>query len=94
MIKFSGLNPQMGSSAIAGVNELSFDCPECRFRIVIKCRLGGPAEESKGIWKWEGDIDNPDWDKVTVSPSIGDHQRGRNWPECSAHISIINGMIQ
>ncbi len=91
---FSSLNPQMGRALISGVNQLSFDCPGCGFRISIYCRLGGPADESKHIWAWEGDLKNPDWDKVTIKPSIGDHAQGRNWPKCFAHISIIRGKVQ
>lgn len=59
-------------------------------RININVRIDEQPDEGRRLWMITL---GKDWDAVTVTPSIGDHSRGRNWPECSAHITITNGEV-
>lgn len=82
------LHPKMdGMLSRPGINELTFDCPSCGKPISLQCRKGGPIEA--GVWAWSGS----GWDDLTVTPSISNHPRGRNWPACSAHLTITKGVV-
>ena len=100
-MRLSELNPIItgcldDSGPYVGCNEFSFDCPICKCRIVIHCRLNGPANQSSALWEWRIDlsrIKNNSWDAITVQPSIQNHPVSRKEIQCAAHISILNGEV-
>lgn len=91
-MKFRSLNPQMVQTG--DHHSLTFDCPGCKMRISINVRIGEQPDKKRRLWMLILDFDVRDWDTATVIPSIKDHMRGRNWPECSAHISITEGDVE
>jgi hypothetical protein len=96
-MRLADLNPQM-TGAAEGLNDLMLDCPLCKRRFVVRCRLGGPVDAQQRaedalehIWAWHADA--PGWDHFTLEPSIQNHPVDRKSPPCPAHFCITKGEI-
>lgn len=90
-MKLSDLNPLLGSYRAGDKSwELGIDCPCCCHRFSIRV---SEAPAVHPVWQITGMGSQQGWDGISVSPSINNHQRARNWPECSAHFTITDGQV-
>ncbi len=99
-MKLSELNPGWAlASAVPDGAMLLFDCPLCGkgYQVAVLVHNAAPKHP---IWKWNGPTPEaaqaagkpPDWNSITLEPSIRNHSHGRK--PCGWHGSIENGEIK
>jgi hypothetical protein len=91
-MRLADLNPEF----VRGDGEkgyLTIDCPRCRdHRFTIPTLDCGPKDGVVKRWGFKGNP--PDWNSVTVTPSIGLHARiGEPAGTEHHHFSITNGEV-
>lgn len=99
MTKLADLNPQFWlSQGNETKGEFAFDCPVCGapYRIVLPVHING---EPISPFRWGIAMPwlktpgaSPNWDSVTITPSIDNRRHGRKL--CTWHGHVINGEIK
>lgn len=69
---------------------IEYTCPLCRRRTSLRAWRNRPAFNH--IWNLKSGFETG-VKNVTIEPSIQDHPQGRNWPKCTAHISVTNSIV-
>ena len=92
-MKLNDLNPLLGSYRSSDQSwELGLDCPKCGRRFSI--RVSSWPHPIHPMWQIIGmDHSREGWDAISIFPSINNHPRGRNWPQCDAHFTITDGQV-
>jgi hypothetical protein len=92
-VKLSELNPDFYRSE-GGKGYLTIDCPRCRtHRFNIQTLDSGPRDGAVKRWGITGDP--PDWDSVSIIPSVGLDGRIGDPPNTEhVHFTITKGEVR
>lgn len=97
-MRLSTLNPKLRWSPTGNgyTHQLEFDCPKCGppHRILVCCSATVAPGAVPGVWKlsYPETPSGDGWDGVTLEPSIGNRDHGKN-KQCGYHCSIISGEV-
>lgn len=88
-MRLTDLNPIVTQRSPEGWVQFAFTCPACRKGVVsVRCQLGTEGNGCHGA-----NILPPDWDRLTITPSIADEGLCTRSPCPGWHGFITNGEV-